>query len=152
VRHLAPALVLCACAGAPAVDPVVWHDFAAPELTGLHTTFRHQAAFEPTDAQRTDVVARCPVVRQASAVKETGSFYLVTLRGDRLDSARVGAVLPDGTLADAEVHAIEGGIQLPVRCESCRLFPAVKLEDGRSVGCVGPGYSVSLNDGVPSSP
>jgi len=156
VRILALTLLTAACSlgsqAPPAQESPSWQDFPPPQIQGTHTRYVDQQAFIVSETQRTRLAAACPVVRRGTAVKETDNFYLVTLEGERLQDARVGAVLPDKTLAEAQVHPIEGGIQIPVRCVECTLHPGIKLEDGRYAGCVGPGYSMTLKDGVLTSP
>ncbi len=158
-------LAACSLSGPPAETPAAerpdagdeagWVRFEPGAIRAVETDFRRQDPFEPDEAVRADIEARCPVVRRARYEPHEPPFGLLDLDVEgREHLARIAAHLPDDAHADAHFQEAEDGrtLRVPVACAACRLFLLQQLGDGRYAACVGPGYSLTLEDGAITTP
>jgi hypothetical protein len=150
---LTVALVACGGAEPPVPEGPAWTDFTVGDVSDVTTRFLDQAPFVPTDEERSDVVARCPRLSRGRAVKETDTFHLLTVEGDRLDNVfLMNAWLDDDKLAVAQHRMQDGALTTPVGCERCTLIFGITAGEGRAAACIGPGYSLTFDQGALTSP
>ena len=124
---------------------------AAP--TGLETRFRGAVEWTPTPEQAFALRESCPRIVTARAIKETDSVWLAQLTGERFDAIdRIGAILPDHTLADVEYRTDDAGITLPVACDRCEVLLGIPTgEPNHWAACTGEGYSIGMANGTPGA-
>jgi hypothetical protein len=121
--------------------------FPTPALREVGGRFRGEpdAPLDPKVAFT--LQSRCPQIERARLRKANDAIAEVTVRGARLDAVtRIGAALPDGTLANVQFIREDGALVFPVACAACEVYLGVKADD-RTVACIGPGYSLTVLNG-----
>jgi hypothetical protein len=152
-------LMLAACqvgpsATMPDVTPTGdWLHFEPAAPTGYDLRFRGQAVRTLLPDEISELNGRCPRLRRVTMVKDSETFWIMSAEGDGFDNIdKVGAVFEGHKRADA-LHKIEDGrLIVPVGCSGCSVFFGVKLSTGAWASCSGPGFSLWVEDGVPSVP
>lgn len=138
-----------ACGGGE-VAPGAWVTLPEGEPQGLEARFVGAEPWLPNAEQAFEVRGRCPKLTRARAEAGPEGVWFVDVEGERLaDVTRVGALLPDGKLADVRFKRKDAVLVLPVACDGCELFFGVEVE-GHPVACTGPGRSLKMSKGTPS--
>lgn len=121
--------------------------FPAPALQQVGGRFRGEPE-TPIDPQVAFAVQeRCPRIERARLRRANDQIREITIHGAGLDAVtRVGAALPDGTLANAQFLREDGGLVFPIACDACQVYLGVQAGD-RTAACFGPGYSLTIHDG-----
>lgn len=139
--------LLLACRCNP-LDPPQEVSFATTEIRQVGGRFRGQddAPLDPPDAFQLE--QRCPEIQKARVVQTNPQIREVTVWGTHLDRIdKVGAALYDGTLANAQFLPNEdGSITFPIACTRCELYLGLRV-GGRIAACIGPGRSLSIEEG-----
>jgi hypothetical protein len=140
-------ILLVACRCNP-LDPPQEVTFPTPTLHQVGGRFRGQddEALDPPAAFA--LQQRCPQISKARIVQTNAQIREVTVWGTNLDRVkRVGAALYDGSLANAQFLTNEdGSITFPIACTRCELYLGLST-GGRTAACIGPGYSLSVEEG-----
>ena len=93
------------------------------------------------------VEERCPRLDGVYVRHANSQIREVTVRGARLDGVtRVGAALYDGTLANVQFRLEGETLTFPIACTRCEIYLGIQAGD-RTAACIGPGYSLSFEDG-----
>jgi hypothetical protein len=129
-----------------------WVAFPDTPPTALEARFRGADAFTPTPEQAFDVRGRCPRIRRARVTPESEGVWALELDGDGFDRvSRVEALLPNRRLAEIRFAPPSPTLLVPIACADCEVVLGVDV-GGHPVGCKGPGRSVRVVDGRPTSP
>lgn len=133
----------CRCGGPPEVQEIA-PEPALRQVGGRFvgepdTPLRPEAAFA---AQ-----ALCPRLTRIVARRANATVHEVRVEGEGLARVkRVGAGLVDGTLANAQYERDGDALVFPVICDDCEVWLGFPVE-GRTVACIGPGYSLAFRGG-----
>lgn len=137
-------LLACRCSTAEQPQDVT---FPSPALQQVGGRFRGEPETPIEPQVAFDVQARCPRIDRVHLRPANPQIKEVTVWGERLDAVtRIGAAMPDGTLANVRFLHENNSLVFPVACEACEVYLGVAAGD-RTAACFGPGYSLTVYEG-----
>ncbi|MDO9280454.1 MAG: hypothetical protein Q7U06_00995 [Pseudomonadota bacterium] len=138
--------LLLACRCDP-LDPPQDVTFATPTLKQVGGRFYGQSDTPLAPQVAFEVEARCPRIESVHVRHANARIREVTVRGTGLAGVtRIGAALYDGTLANAQYIREGDTLVFPIACTRCEIYLGIPAKD-RTAACIGPGYSLSFEDG-----
>ena len=130
----------CTCGGRGAMrlEP------AEPAVRQVTARFKGQADESLPAEVAFDIQGRCPVLGEVVLEPIGPGVWQARVTGTGLaDVARVGAALPDGSLAEAHFRREGDALSFPVACADCEVYLGVA--SGEYVGgCLGAGHSFRM--------
>jgi hypothetical protein len=146
------ALFLLTACGAANPTESSWVSVPPGVAVSIETRFKDGEPWTPTAQETEELLRQCPQITRYRVSKETSDFWLMEVQGKELSSiTRIGAHLPEGTLANASFQFSDDTLRFPVGCRACDLLFGRPAGDNRWAACVGVGFSLHFDQKEASS-
>jgi hypothetical protein len=141
---IATLLAGCRCGGPPEVQ----ERSPTPALQQIGGRFEGEPDEPLSPEAAFEARKSCPTIARITARRASQLVHEVRVEGEGLDRVRrVGGALATGALANAKFERDGAALVFPVACDDCDVYLGFP-HAGRTVACIGPGYSLSFRGGV----